>query len=108
MLYIRGVVLDRLRAVRFRNGLPRDPVDSRLVVRRPQRRNQCGFGESVGGRQRRRPQTEARADPDAIDLSSLRIAVNGAEPIDHRDMTDFSAVGALQHASEHGVREIGA
>lgn len=35
-----------------------------------------------------------RADPDAIDLSSLRIAVNGAEPIDHRDMTDFSAVGA--------------
>jgi fatty-acyl-CoA synthase len=35
-----------------------------------------------------------RADPDAIDLSSLRIAVNGAEPIDHRDMTDFAAVGA--------------
>jgi fatty-acyl-CoA synthase len=35
-----------------------------------------------------------RTDPDAIDLSSLRIAVNGAEPIDHRDMTDFSAVGA--------------
>jgi fatty-acyl-CoA synthase len=34
------------------------------------------------------------ADPDVIDLSSLRIAVNGAEPIDHRDMTDFSAVGA--------------
>ena len=29
-----------------------------------------------------------------IDLSSLRIAVNGAEPIDHRDMTEFSAVGA--------------
>jgi fatty-acyl-CoA synthase len=35
-----------------------------------------------------------RADPGDIDLSSLRIAVNGAEPIDHRDMTEFSAVGA--------------
>jgi fatty-acyl-CoA synthase len=35
-----------------------------------------------------------RADPDAIDLSSLRIAVNGAEPIDYRDMTEFSSVGA--------------
>ena len=35
-----------------------------------------------------------RADPGGIDLSSLRIAVNGAEPIDHRDMTDFTAVGA--------------
>lgn len=35
-----------------------------------------------------------RADPGAIDLSSLRIAVNGAEPIDYRDMTEFSAVGA--------------
>ena len=62
MLHIRGVVADRLRAVRLRNGPPRDLVDDRLVVRRPQRRNQCGFGESVGGRQRRRPQTEARAD----------------------------------------------
>jgi fatty-acyl-CoA synthase len=35
-----------------------------------------------------------RADPDTIDLSSLRIAVNGAEPIDHRDVTGFTAVGA--------------
>jgi fatty-acyl-CoA synthase len=35
-----------------------------------------------------------RADPGDIDLSSLRIAVNGAEPIDHRDMAEFSAVGA--------------
>jgi fatty-acyl-CoA synthase len=35
-----------------------------------------------------------RADPGAIDLSSLRIAVNGAEPIDYRDMIEFSSVGA--------------
>ena len=35
-----------------------------------------------------------RADPGAIDLSSLRVAVNGAEPIDHRDMADFAAVGS--------------
>ena len=35
-----------------------------------------------------------RADPGDIDLSSLRIAVNGAEPIDYRDMTEFSSVGA--------------
>ena len=27
-----------------------------------------------------------RADPAAIDLSSLRVAANGAEPIDHRDL----------------------
>ena len=32
-----------------------------------------------------------RADPAEIDLSSLRIAVNGAEPIDHRDVTEFTA-----------------
>ena len=35
-----------------------------------------------------------RADPNSIDLSSLRVAVNGAEPIDHRDIEDFAAVGA--------------
>jgi fatty-acyl-CoA synthase len=35
-----------------------------------------------------------RADPDAIDLSSLRVAGNGAEPIDHRDLKNFAAVGA--------------
>ena len=35
-----------------------------------------------------------RADPAAIDLSSLRVAVNGAEPIDHRDLKNFAAVGA--------------
>jgi fatty-acyl-CoA synthase len=35
-----------------------------------------------------------RADPAAIDLSSLRVAVNGAEPIDHRDLANFAAVGA--------------
>jgi fatty-acyl-CoA synthase len=35
-----------------------------------------------------------RADSGDIDLSSLRIAVNGAEPIDHRDMAEFSTVGA--------------
>jgi fatty-acyl-CoA synthase len=35
-----------------------------------------------------------RADPGCIDLSSLRIALNGAEPIHHRDMTAFTAVGA--------------
>jgi fatty-acyl-CoA synthase len=34
-----------------------------------------------------------RADPAAIDLSSLRVAINGAEPIDHRDLTNFAAVG---------------
>lgn len=31
---------------------------------------------------------------DAIDLSSLRIACNGAEPVDHRDLERFAAVGA--------------
>ena len=35
-----------------------------------------------------------RADPDAIDLSSLRIACNGAEPVDHRDLLYFATVGA--------------
>jgi fatty-acyl-CoA synthase len=35
-----------------------------------------------------------RADPAAIDLSSLRVAINGAEPIDHRDLKNFAAVGA--------------
>jgi fatty-acyl-CoA synthase len=35
-----------------------------------------------------------RADPAAIDLSSLRVAGNGAEPIDHRDLKNFVAVGA--------------
>jgi fatty-acyl-CoA synthase len=35
-----------------------------------------------------------RADPAAIDLSSLRIAVNGAEPVDHRDVQNFASVGA--------------
>ena len=34
------------------------------------------------------------ADPDAIDLSSLRVAINGAEPLDHRDVKNFAAVGA--------------
>jgi fatty-acyl-CoA synthase len=33
------------------------------------------------------------ADPDALDLSSLRVAVNGAEPIDHRDIAKFVAAG---------------
>jgi fatty-acyl-CoA synthase len=35
-----------------------------------------------------------RADPAAIDLSSLRIASNGAESIDYRDVQNFAAVGA--------------
>ncbi len=35
-----------------------------------------------------------RADPAAIDLSSLRVAGNGAEPIDHRDLKNFATVGA--------------
>jgi fatty-acyl-CoA synthase len=35
-----------------------------------------------------------RADPGSIDLSSLRVAVNGAEPIDYRDIEDFVSVGA--------------
>jgi fatty-acyl-CoA synthase len=40
-----------------------------------------------------------RADPAEIDLSSLRIAVNGAEPINHQDMADFTAA-----ASPFGLR----
>jgi fatty-acyl-CoA synthase len=35
-----------------------------------------------------------RADPTEIDLSSLRIAVTGAEPINHRDLENFATVGA--------------
>jgi fatty-acyl-CoA synthase len=35
-----------------------------------------------------------RSDPDAIDLSSLRVAINGSEPLDHRDVKNFAAVGA--------------
>jgi len=35
-----------------------------------------------------------RANPAEIDLSCLRIAVNGAEPIDHRDVADFTAAAA--------------
>src|SRR6478736_9339381 len=34
-----------------------------------------------------------RADPAAIDLSSLRVAGNGAEPVDHRDLLYFARVG---------------
>ena len=37
---------------------------------------------------------QRRADPSNIDLSSLRVAVNGAEPIDHRDIAEFTTVGA--------------
>ncbi len=35
-----------------------------------------------------------RADPADVDLSCLRIAVNGAEPINHRDMSDFASAAA--------------
>ena len=35
-----------------------------------------------------------RADAGDIDLSSLRIAVNGAEPIDSRDLVNFATAGA--------------
>ncbi|MGE5696232.1 MAG: fatty acyl-AMP ligase [Candidatus Sericytochromatia bacterium] len=35
-----------------------------------------------------------RTNPDTIDLSSLRVAINGAEPIDHRDVKNLAAVGA--------------
>jgi fatty-acyl-CoA synthase len=34
------------------------------------------------------------SDPAAIDLSSLRVACSGAEPLDHRDVKNFAAVGA--------------
>jgi len=35
-----------------------------------------------------------RANPAEIDLSSLRIAVNGAEPIDHRHVAEFTGAAA--------------
>ncbi|WP_338043445.1 fatty acyl-AMP ligase [Mycobacterium marinum] len=35
-----------------------------------------------------------RADPESINLSALRVAVNGAEPIDHRDLENLATVGA--------------
>jgi fatty-acyl-CoA synthase len=37
---------------------------------------------------------QIRTDSGDIDLSSLRVAVNGAEPIDHRDIAEFTALGA--------------
>jgi fatty-acyl-CoA synthase len=37
---------------------------------------------------------QLRTDPSSIDLSSLRVAVNGAEPIDHREIADFAAAAA--------------
>ena len=37
---------------------------------------------------------QLRTDPSSIDLSSLRVAVDGAEPIDHRDIADFAAAAA--------------
>jgi fatty-acyl-CoA synthase len=37
---------------------------------------------------------QLRTDPSSIDLSSLRVAVNGAEPIDHRDIADFATAAA--------------
>ncbi|HET7665982.1 MAG TPA: long-chain-fatty-acid--CoA ligase [Mycobacterium sp.] len=43
-----------------------------------------------------------RADPTQIDLSSVRIAVTGAEPINPRDIENFATVGArfgLRHSA---------
>ncbi len=37
---------------------------------------------------------QRRTDPSSIDLSSVRVAVNGAEPIDHRAITEFTTAGA--------------
>ncbi|OBB94640.1 fatty acyl-AMP ligase [Mycobacterium sp. 852002-40037_SCH5390672] len=41
-----------------------------------------------------------RTEPDILDLSSLRLAINGGEPIDPRDLDRFAAAGA-----RHGLQE---